>query len=318
MSPSADGDELGRSERRQSMATEQPNVRLTRRDLLRTGAAAAAIAVVALRRPGSTPASGAAPAPAGAWNHDPTSPIGPLHWAEIGFPTCGQGTSQSPVDIRTGGVAAYHGGPLLLRYEPSELTVENTGHVVEVPIPADAHDTLQIGGDRYALVQYHFHAPSEHAVNGRRADVEAHFVHNNAQGATAVVGVFYRRGPHPNPVLDRILLAAPETAGEEAHAGEASPAALFRHLRGVNAPHGGPVRVDAFYAYDGSLTTPGCTEGVRWSVLADGGQVSGAAVARLHQVIARFPNYDGYPNNNRPTQPLNGRVIRLRRGEKHN
>ena len=112
-------------------------------------------------------------------------------------------------------MAAYHGGPLLLRYESSELVVENTGHVVEVPIPTGVKDTLQIGGDRYELVQYHFHAPSEHAVNGRRADVEAHFVHMNADGATAVVGVFYRRGPDPNPVLDRILLVAPDTAGEE-------------------------------------------------------------------------------------------------------
>ena len=86
--------------------------------------------------------------------------------------------------------------------------------MVEVPIPADVHDTLQIGGDRYGLAQYHFHAPSEHAVNGGRAAVEAHFVHTNAQGATAVVGVFYRRGPHPNPVLDRIPLSAPEAAGE--------------------------------------------------------------------------------------------------------
>ena len=132
-----------------------------------------------------------------------------------------------------------------------------------------------------------------------------------------MVGVFYRRGPHPNPVLDRILLSAPDTAGEEAHAGEASPAALFRHLGGVNAPRGDPVRVNSFYAYDGSLTTPGCTEEVRWSVLADGGQVSTAAVARLHRVIGQFPNYNGYRNNNRPTQPLNGRVVKLRHGGNH-
>jgi carbonic anhydrase len=118
-----------------------------------------------------------------------------------------------------------------------ELAVENTGHVVEVPIPDDVHDTLQIGGDRYALVQYHFHAPSEHAVNGRRAAVEAHSVHMNAQmnaqGATAVVGVFYRRGPDPNAVLDRILLSAPDTVGEEVHAGEASEGGA------VPAPQGG-------------------------------------------------------------------------------
>jgi carbonic anhydrase len=74
------------------------------------------------------------------------------------------------------------------------------------------------------------------------------------------------------------------------------------------------VRVDSFYAYGGSLTTPGCTENVRWSVLADGGQVSRAAVSRFHSVISGFANYGGYPNNNRPVQPLNGRVVELRRG----
>ena len=296
------------------MATEQPNVLPTRRDLLKTGAAAAVVAVVSLGRPASA-LSGTAQPPPGAWNHDPASPIGPLHWGNIGFPVCGQGTSQSPVNIRTGQVAAFRGAPLLLRYEPSELAVENTGHVVEVPIPAGAQDTLQIGGDRYDLVQYHFHAPSEHAVNGRLADVEAHFVHMNTQGATAVVGVFFRIGPEPNAVLDKILLSAPAMAGEEVNAGEASPAELFHHIRGVSTTRGGPVRVNSFYTYDGSLTTPGCTQDVRWSVLANGGHVSTAAVARLHKVIAQFPFYNGYPNNNRPVQPLNGRVIKLRRGK---
>jgi Eukaryotic-type carbonic anhydrase len=145
--PIGRGSELvGRNEG-QIMTTEQPKVLLTRRELLKTGAAAAVIAVVSLPRPGSTLAAGTTQAPpAGAWNHDPTSPIGPLHWGDIGFPTCGQGMRQSPVDIRTDKVAAYHGAPLFLRYESSELTVENTGHVVEVPIPTGVHDTLQIGG----------------------------------------------------------------------------------------------------------------------------------------------------------------------------
>ena len=285
---------------------------LTRRDFLKTtGAAAAVIVLTPLRGPASTPP------PPGTWNHDPASPLGPLHWGDIGFPTCGQGTSQSPVDIRTDQVATYHGAPLLLRYESSELAVENTGHVIEVPIPTGVPDTLQINGDRYGLVQYHFHAPSEHAVNGRLADLEAHLVHMNAQGATAVVGVLFRIGPKPNALVDRILLSAPATAGEEVQAGEASPAALFHHLRGVKVRHAGGiqrVQVNSFYAYDGSLTTPGCTEGVRWSVLADGGGVSDAAVTRFHKVIAGFPFYNGYPNNNRPVQPLNGRVIRFRRG----
>ena len=138
----------------------------------------------------------------------------------------------------------------------------------------------------------------------------------NAQGATAVVGVFFRIGREPNPVLDTLLLATPATAGGEVNAGEASPAELFRHINGVRAVRGGAVLVNSFYAYNGSLTTPGCTEGVIWSVLADGGGVSKAAVTCFHQVIARFPSHYGYPNNNRPVLPLNGRAIKLRRGRK--
>jgi carbonic anhydrase len=288
---------------------------LTRRGLFKTvGAAAAAMTLGGLLGPARSVLPGADAVPPGAWNHDPESPIGPLHWGEIGFPTCSEGTSQSPVNIETKALARYSGSPLLLRYESSELAVENTGHVVEVPIPADVMDTLQIGGASYRLAQYHFHAPSEHAVDGRQADVEAHFVHMNAQGAAAVIGVFFNIGTHPNEVLDRILLAAPLIAGEEAHAGEASPAELFENIRGVKAMRRAPVRVESFYTYDGSLTTPGCTEDVRWSVLANGGHVSMDAVDHLHTVIKGFPDYDGYPNNNRPLQPLNGRVIRYRRG----
>jgi carbonic anhydrase len=177
---------------------------LTRREFLNlTGVTAAVIGVSSL------PGSASTRAATVAWNHDPASPIGPNHWDDIGFPTCGQGMRQSPVNIATDRVAAYRGAPLLLRYQSSELSIENTGHVVEVPIPAGVHDTLQVSGDRYELVQDHFHAPSEHAVDARLADVEAHFVHTNAQGATVVVGVFFRRGPESDALLDRILLSAP-------------------------------------------------------------------------------------------------------------
>ena len=281
---------------------------LTRRELLKAGGATAAVAgIVSFRGLAS------AKPPPGAWNHNPASPIGPYHWSNIGFPVCGAGVNQSPVNIATDHVAPYHGPPLLLTYETSELGIENTGHYVEVPIPVGVNDTAQIGGDSYGLVQYHFRVPSEHAVNGGLADLEAHFVHMNAQGVTAVVGVFFRIGPDPDALLDKILLAAPYTAGQEVSAGEASPAELFRHIRGVSATPGGPIAVNSFYSYNGSLTTPGCTEGVLWSVLADGGSVSAAAVAQL---IAQFPYYYGYPNNNRPLQPLNGRVIQLRRSRK--
>lgn len=283
---------------------------LTRRDLIRAASVAAAAVAVGSVQGLAPSAFGAPPAE---WTHDPASPIGPPDWGDIAFPTCGMGRSQSPVNISTDTAVDMHGSPLMLRYQTSELAVENTGHVIEVPIPAGVRDTLQIGGDFYTLSQYHFHAPSEHTVDGRQADVEAHFVHSNTKGATAVVGVFFRVGTHPNDVLDRILLSAPATEGEEVHAGEANPAELFHGTKSIAwTSWGGMVRVSTYYAYTGSLTTPACTEGVRWSVLADGGQVSTAAVAHLHQVIGQFPNYNGYPNNNRPVQPLNGRIVKVR------
>ncbi len=292
---------------------------LNRRELLvkGTGVAATAVAAYSLRGPVSTLLSGTAraAATATAWNHDPASLIGPSHWGglDASFSVCGTGSHQSPINFDTEHVAALKGPPLLLRYEASELAIENTGHVVEVVIPAGVNDVLQIGGDRYMLTQYHFHAPSEHTINGQQADVEGHFVHTNAQGAVAVVGVFYRIGHRPNALLEQILLNAPETSGAEGPPmGEANPAELFVDFDGTRVKRG-HVHVDSFYAYDGSLTTPGCTENVRWSVLSDGGHVSQAAVTRFHEVISKFANYDGYPNNSRPVQPLNDRVVRLRR-----
>jgi carbonic anhydrase len=282
---------------------------LTRRQVLHAVAGtASAIALGGLREPKAEQLAGTATTP-GAWSHDPASPIGPPRWEQLGYPTCGQGTGQSPVNIRTRAVAPAGHAPLRLRYTTSELAVENTGHVVEVPIPAGVHDTLQIGRDRYELVQFHVHAPSEHAIDDVRADVEVHFVHVNDQGALAVVGVLFRIGHRPNDVLDRILHSAPSEAGEEVAVGAANPAALFAGIKGIRTGHRRAVKVGQFYAYDGSLTTPACTEHVRWSVLAHGGQVSREAVAHLHAVISHLPGYSGYPNNNRPLQPLNGRVI---------
>jgi carbonic anhydrase len=194
---------------------------LTRRDLLIRGtsaAAAAAAAGYALRGPARTLLPGTArAATTTAWNHDPASPIGPLHWGGIdpSFSVCGSGASQSPVDIRTARLGSLHGPPLVLTYDESELAIENTGHVVEVMIPPGVEDVLRIGGDRYTLSQYHFHALSEHTVNGRHADVEAHLVHTSAAGDTAVVGVLFTVGPKPNPLLETILRHAPEASGQE-------------------------------------------------------------------------------------------------------
>jgi carbonic anhydrase len=118
----------------------------------------------------ATTASAAAPT---AWNHNPNSAIGPTHWGTLdpAFAKCETGTNQSPVDISG---AVQGGGPSLqFRYPDNELVVENTGHVIEVPLPADNGNTLKIGNSAYTLTQYHFHAPSEHTLNGHRYDLDS-------------------------------------------------------------------------------------------------------------------------------------------------
>ena len=304
-----------------------------RRELLLKGssAAAAAAAAYALRGPARTLLPGSArAATTTAWNHDPRSPIGPLHWAEIdpGFSVCGSGVQQSPVDIQTAHVGALHGPPLLLRYDASELAIENTGHVVEVPIPPGVEDVLQIGGDRYQLTQYHFHAPSEHTINGRHADVEGHFVHTNAAGDTAVVGVFFRIGRRPNPLLETILLNAPETSGEEGPPlGEANPAELFRGLEGARAKHGpGPCRLVLRlrrFAHDARLHRERALVGAlrRWARLGRGrGALSrrDRAVRRLRRLPEQQPSgaaaqRAGRPAPLRPAAP----PLSASRGEPH-
>jgi carbonic anhydrase len=246
-----------------------------------------------------------------AWNHDPGSAIGPTHWGTIDptFATCETGTSQSPVNIS--GTVKGGGPSLQFRYPDNELVVENTGHVIEVPIPADNGNTLKIGNSIYELLQYHFHAPSEHTLNGQRYDLEAHLVHQNAAGQAAVVGVFMNIGDHPNELVDDVFKNAPEVAGEETDVGVESNAKEL--LPGFRSDHDkGTFVITRYYTYSGSLTTPPCSEAVRWFVAKDPVNVSAFSVGEMHHLVSLFPNYGDYPNNNRPVQPLNDREITSR------
>jgi carbonic anhydrase len=247
-----------------------------------------------------------------AWNHDPGSDIGPARWGTLdqAFEKCLTGTSQSPVDITGTGKG---GGPALqFRYPDNELIVENTGHVIEVPIPADNGNTLKIGSSVYTLEQYHFHAPSEHTLNGKSYDLEAHLVHENAAGQLAVVGVFMDIGDDSNELVDDVFRNAPDAAGEETDVGGESNAKEL--LPGFRPDHDkGTFVITRYYTYPGSLTTPPCSEGVRWIVLKGSVNVSAFSVDKMHDLVSLFPGYGGYTNNNRPVQPLNGREI-TRRG----
>jgi carbonic anhydrase len=237
------------------------------------------------------------------WNHNPASDIGPNFWGQLtfSFATCGAGDpfvevgkKQSPVNIVTSVTVAAGLPALAFQYHATPFVAENTGHVVEVPYaPGSA---IRVGQDTYQLLQFHVHAPSEHTVNGQSAAAELHLVHRNALLDLAVVGVLVNVGSPVNAVIDDMLLNAPIEEGEIELDGS------------VNAKDVLP-QSKSYYNYSGSLTTPPCSEGVRWFVLKEPVFVSQEAIDRLHEIISNFPHYEGFPDNNRHIRPLNGRAI---------
>jgi carbonic anhydrase len=240
-----------------------------------------------------------------AWNHDPASPIGPLHWGTVtpSYGACGDsitgevGMKQSPIDIVPGNALPASFSALLFKYKPTPLKIENTGHYVEVPY--DPTSYLYVGSqptDVYQLVQFHFHAPSEHTINGVRYDAELHLVHTNVIGETAVIGVLLSSSAAGLPILDTIMANSPTSTGEIELSEEVNVFDLLPLRRG-------------FYRYAGSLTTPACSESVQWFLMQNPVPITPGALAKLHRVISLFPNYGGYPNNNRPIANQNGRSV---------
>ena len=166
----------------------------------------------------------------------------------------------------------------------------NNGHTVQVDL-ADGGD-LVLDGHTYHLAQFHVHAPSEHTVNGRSFPLEIHFVHKDAEGHLAVVGVLVDTGP-ATAGLDPVLAVHPEAGGEAVPvAGTFDPTALLPLA---------PLRIA--YRYDGSLTTPPCSEGVAWSVLFGSITVTPEQLSAITTQLAE--------PNNRPVQPLDGRTVQL-------
>ena len=206
---------------------------------------------------------------------------GPANWGKA-FPVCGTGQAQSPVDIRGPFEKAAH--PIKFDYKPTPLKVLNNGHTIQATVGAGS--SITINSVAYELLQFHFHRPSEEHVNGKPSSMVAHFVHKSATGKLAVVGVLLGEGKE-NPVVRSIWANAPQREAPEVvvSGAEINPASML------------PERFE-YYAFEGSLTTPPCTEGVTFYILKSATDISRAQ-------IDAFP----FRANARPVQPLNGRKI---------
>lgn len=211
----------------------------------------------------------------------------PTQWGRLGhdFASCEVGRDQSPINIDDAVVGAP--AKIEFNYVPVPLVVVNNGHTVQVNYASGS--TVTINGMKYELVQFHFHTPSEHTLSGRASAMELHLVHRNAAGELAVVGIMMKQGA-PNPAIDAIWKQIPKSKGINTVGGVT-----------INAANLLP-KETTYFSYSGSLTTPPCSEGVKWNVLAEPIQVS-------EEQIATFESL--YQVNARPIQPINGRIIEL-------
>jgi carbonic anhydrase len=210
---------------------------------------------------------------------------GPSHWWKLdpAYVVCGTGTHQSPIDLTHASLEDLEDPEL--HYQPSELHVLNNGHTVQVNY--DKGSYMEVNRQRYDVVQFHYHAPSEHRMNGKTFAAELHVVHKNADGKLAVVGVLLEEGAE-NPAYQALLDNLPYHESKEAAKGVKLNVAGFLPT------------VHTTFRYDGSLTTPPCTEGVSWLVMTTPVNLSRGQLAALEKV---------FKGNNRPVQPLNGRKL---------
>ncbi len=210
---------------------------------------------------------------------------GPDKWSSLSadYHLCAAGKSQSPVDISN----AMQGDlkPIEFNYKAaSGATVVNNGHTIQVNYPAGSYAV--ISDKRYDLLQFHFHVPSEHTINGDAADMVAHLVHKAQDGQLAVVGVLFEQGA-ANETLAPVWQSMPASSGKATLNETLDVASLLPS----DTSH---------FNYSGSLTTPPCSEGVNWNVLKQPVSVSNGQVAAFTRI---------FPKSVRPVQPLNGRAL---------
>ena len=207
--------------------------------------------------------------------------MGPENWGKE-FPTCGKGKSQSPLNIKGPFEKVRYN--VVPDYKPGPLKIINNGHTIQVNVTPGSK--IRIDGKAFDLLQFHFHRPSEEHINGKPSAMVIHFVHKNDAGELAVLGVLLQEG-NENPGIKTLWSYAPPKEGPEV----APDNVAFN-------PTNLLPREMEFFHYDGSLTTPPCTEKVKFFILKSQVNIS-------KEQVTQFP----FKMNARPIQALNDRKI---------
>jgi carbonic anhydrase len=208
----------------------------------------------------------------------------PENWGGLSpdFKVCDLGLQQSPIDL-SGSMQAEL-GMIPISWTSGEFTILNNGHTIQVNCASSG--SISVDDKQFDLVQFHYHHPSEHKLDGQLFDLECHFVHKSAEHGLAVLGVFFKPGRN-NAALKPVFDAMPTEAGKEAPVADLDLNAMLPITRG-------------YFRYMGSLTTPPCREVVTWTVFKQPIEASAEQIAKFAAL---------FPMNARPGQPINRRFL---------
>jgi len=217
------------------------------------------------------------------WSYDGKE--GPTHWGELSkdYAACSVGQLQSPINIT--GVKKAKLEKIKFNYKLSPLGIVNNGHTIQVNMAEGS--SIKLGDHTFKLVQFHMHTPSEEQVDGKPYDMVIHLVHKDDQGHLAVIAVLLKKGKE-NKALEPVFANMPATEGSVDAKGASIDAKKLLP------------RSKAYYSFDGSLTTPPCSEGVKWMVLKQPAEISAAQLDQFKKL---------YSHNARPIQATHGREI---------
>jgi carbonic anhydrase len=205
------------------------------------------------------------------------------------------GSAQTPIDIRNEDLTFVEHLPALGFGYGTKVTLDvfNNGSpgefaTVRANVPEGGGE-LRVSGVTYKLLQFHWHTPSEHELNGEKFPMEMHLVHRATDGTDilSVVGVWIKAGKE-NKELKKLFANLPSQPDEHS---------MIKHF---NLTRLLPESLES-YRYNGSLTTPNFDEGVRWVVLAEPIEMSQAQIDAFKQLFLE--------GNSREVQPLNGREV---------
>jgi carbonic anhydrase len=222
---------------------------------------------------------------AGHWTYEGEE--GPEHWGELSpdFEACLKGKTQSPIDIQHE-IKAAKAVSIKFNYATDASEILNNGHTVQANVAAGS--SITVDGIDFQLQQFHFHTPSENLIHGKSFPMEMHLVHADKDGNLAVVAVMIKESKE-NAALAKLWTQMPQNADEKnVLTAKVNPSSLLPKSRG-------------YYRFDGSLTTPPCSEGVRWMVLKDPINASKEQIEAFAKVV--------HGHDARPAQQVRARII---------